>query len=126
MKHLPPQKLPASKKTLDWQKESINAIIDMSATTPSSHGKYSELQSYYGYYNGEIDPEEYTYVLSPYGKSRHNFPAQLRNYNIIKPTIDVLLGEKAKRPLKWNILLANSDVTSIKEEAEQADRKSVV
>ena len=117
---LPRQKLPKSKKTKKWREQCVEAFIDL-----SNNGNYSgssrkdDLKKLYDYYNGVIDEVDYKYVLKPYGKSRKNFPSQMRNYPIIKPIIDLLLGEKSKRPLNFTVTVENSDSISIKEEAKK-------
>ena len=66
-----------------------------------------------------IDDQDYKYVLKPYGKTRENFPSKLRNYPIIKPIVDLLLGEKSKRPLNYSVVVKNADSVSLKEEAKK-------
>jgi len=96
----------------------VEAYIDLSKFGVSERRSY--LKSLYDYYNGVIDEQDYRYVLKPYGKTRNNFPSKLRNYPIIKPIIDLLLGEKAKRPLNYTVTVTNSDSTSIKEQEKHA------
>jgi hypothetical protein len=43
----------------------------------------------------------------------------MRNYPIIKPIIDLLLGEKSKRPLNYTVTVQNSDAITIKEQQKQ-------
>ena len=43
----------------------------------------------------------------------------MRNYPIIKPIIDLLLGEKSKRPLNFSVVVKNADSISLKEEAKK-------
>jgi hypothetical protein len=43
----------------------------------------------------------------------------MRNYPIIKPIIDLLLGEKSKRPLNYTVTVQNGDAVSQKEKAKQ-------
>lgn len=112
--HIPKQRIPLSQKTEKWQKECVDAFINLSKFGISERRSY--LKSLYDYYNGVIDEEDYNYVLKPYGKTRKNFPSKLRNYPIIKPVIDLLLGEKSKRPLEFTVTVQNSDSISIKEE----------
>ena len=117
---IPRQKLSMSKKTKEWREACVEAYIDL-----SNNGNYSgssrkdDLKRLYDYYNGVIDEADYRYVLKPYGKSRKNFPSQMRNYPIIKPIIDLLLGEKAKRPLNFTVTVQNADSVSMKEEAKK-------
>ena len=84
------------------------------------HNTYgdSDIERFYRYYNGDIDDTDYKHVLKPYGKTRKNFPSQIRNFPIIKPIIDLLLGEKSKRPLNYTVTVQNSDAISQKEVAK--------
>ena len=111
---IPRQRIPLSQKTKKWREECVEAYINLSKFGVSERRSY--LKSLYDYYNGVIDEQDYRYVLKPYGKTRNNFPSKLRNYPIIKPIIDLLLGEKAKRPLNYTVTVKNSDSISIKEE----------
>jgi hypothetical protein len=115
---IPKQRIPKSQKTEKWGKECVDAFINLSKFGLSERRSY--LKSLYDYYNGVIDEEDYNYVLKPYGKTRSNFPSKLRNYNIIKPIIDLLLGEKSKRSLDYTVTVQNSDSVSLKEEALKA------
>jgi len=114
---IPQQRLPLSKKTEKWREECVDAFINLSKFGLSERRNY--LKTLYDYYNGEIDEQDYKYVLKPYGKTRENFPSKLRNYPIIKPIIDLLLGEKSKRPLNYTVTVQNADVVSLKEEAKK-------
>lgn len=113
--HIPKQRIPATQKTEEWRKTCVDAFINLSKFGISERRSY--LKSLYDYYNGVIDEEDYNYVLKPYGKTRKNFPSKLRNYPIIKPIIDLLLGEKSKRPLEYTVTVQNADSVSLKEEA---------
>ncbi len=115
---IPQQRLPLSKKNKKWREECVEAFIDISKFGLSE--RRSRLKSYYDFYNGTIDETDYRHVLKPYGKTRENFPSKLRNYPIIKPIIDLLLGEKAKRPLNYTVTVANSDSVSIKEQEKKS------
>jgi len=114
---IPQQRIPRSQKTRKWAEECVEAYIDMSKFGLSE--RRSRLKALYEYYNGNIDDEDYKYVLKPYGKTRSNFPSKLRNYPIIKPIIDLLLGEKSKRPLNYTVTIANADTVTRKEEAKK-------
>jgi len=115
--HIPKQRIPLSQKDEKWRKDCVDAFINLSKFGISERRAY--LRSLYDYYNGVIDEEDYNYVLKPYGKTRKNFPTKLRNYPIIKPIIDLLLGEKSKRPLEYSVTIQNADAISQKEEQLQ-------
>ena len=112
---IPRQKLSIAKKNKKWGEQCVEAFIDLSNSGSSHSHKKNELKILYDYYNGVIDESDYNYVLKPYGKARKNFPSEMRNYPIIKPIIDLLLGEKSKRPLNYTVTVQNSDTTSMKE-----------
>lgn len=115
--HIPKQRIPLSQKDEKWKKDCVDAFINLSKFGISERRAY--LRSLYDYYNGVIDEDDYNYVLKPYGKTRKNFPTKLRNYPIIKPIIDLLLGEKSKRPLEYSVTVQNADAISQKEEQLQ-------
>ena len=115
---IPRQKLPISKKTKKWGEECVEAFIDLSDSGSGYSARKDNLKILYDYYNGVIDEADYRYVLKPYGKTRKNFPSEMRNYPIIKPIIDLLLGEKSKRPLNYTVTVQNADSISIKENAK--------
>jgi len=115
---IPRQKLSITKKDKKWKESCVEAFIDLSNSGSSYSGKKDDLKILYDYYNGVIDEADYKYVLKPYGKSRKNFPSEMRNYPIIKPIIDLLLGEKSKRPLNYTVTVQNADTISEKENAK--------
>ena len=114
---IPQQRLPLSKKTKDWREKCVEAYINLSHN--GLHDHKSDLSVLYDYYNGIIDEDDYRYVLKPYGKTRKNFPSKMRNYPIIKPIVDLLLGEKSKRPLNYTVTVQNANAVSEKENAKQ-------
>ena len=112
MFQIPKQKISRSRKTKDWAKDCIRAFINRSSFSTST--KHT-LQTYYEAYNGNLREADYNYVTNPYNSeafSKKNFPARLRNYNILKPVVDLLLGEKAKRPLAYQEVVRNADISS--------------
>lgn len=121
---IPQQRLPLSKKTEKWRKECIDAFINISKFGLSE--RRTNLKALYDYYNGEVDETDYRYVIKPYGKSRENFPSKLRNYPIIKPIIDLLLGEKSKRPLNYTVTVKNADSVSLKQQAKTQQIRAAV
>tara|TARA_R110000764_G_scaffold59785_6_gene128823 strand:+ start:2459 stop:4786 length:2328 start_codon:yes stop_codon:yes gene_type:complete len=115
---IPRQKLSINKKNKEWKEGCVEAFIDLSDAGSGYSQRKDELKILYDYYNGIIEEADYKYVLKPYGKSRKNFPSEMRNYPIIKPIIDLLLGEKSKRPLNYTVTVQNADTVSVKENAK--------
>ena len=114
---IPRQKLSLRKKDKKWRESCVEAFIDLSNQGTGYSTNKDNLKRLYDYYNGTIDEDDYKHVLKPYGKSRSNFPSKMRNFPIIKPIIDLLLGEKSKRPLNFSVVVKNADSISLKEEA---------
>ncbi len=114
---IPQQRLPLSRKNRKWREQCVEAFIDISRFGLSERKSF--LKSLYDYYNGVIDETDYKHVLKPYGKRRENFPSKLKNYPIIKPIIDLLAGEKSKRPINFTVTVKNGDAISKKEEEKK-------
>ncbi len=116
--NLPRQKLPIKQKNKKWREECVDGYINLSANTSSFSKRRDDLRRFYDMYNGYIEDSDYSQLLKPYGKTRKNFPSTLRNFPIIKPIIDLLLGEKAKRPLNFSVSVLNGNAVTRKEEAK--------
>lgn len=119
MAQLPDQRRSTAQKTDEWGKDCVNALISYTnfGWLGSNPSWRQDIHTYYDMYNGIIDDADYTHVLKPYGKDRQRFPAKLHNYPIIKPIVDLLLGEKVKRPRHYSVVVANDDVIDKKKEA---------
>jgi len=95
-----------------WGKDNMDFLID---NIGSDYEKL-EMQSLMRVAEGYIDQELYSYVLNPYntdtGKNR-NFPARLRNYDIISPVIYSFLGEKSKKPNNFQVVAVNEDAPNM-------------
>lgn len=119
----PVQKLPMSKKTKEWREACVNYIIGKSGFTSglgnNGSTKYEEMQTYYNLYNSIYDEKDLLYVTNPF-KQKDGFPATAQDYNIIKPKVDLLLGEETKRPFNFRVVRTSDDATSeVQEKAKQ-------
>jgi hypothetical protein len=113
----PVQKLARAKKTDEWGHESIDAIIarEGSGFVGGTDRKGTMLTAY-GLYNSEYDENDLKYVTNPF-KVEDGFPAKMQNFNIIRPKIDLLIGEESKRPFNVKVIQTNYDaVTKVQEE----------
>ena len=104
IKSFPTQKLSMFKKTQAWKEACIDYIIGsgsvgMGAQTRNRQG---EMQELYDLYNGIYDEKNLKHVTNPF-KQADQFPATAQDYNIIKPKVDVLLGEETKRPFNFKV-----------------------
>jgi len=126
---LPRQRIPRSEKDEDWRQSTIDAIIDLCRFEPPfrREDERDTMRKAYLYYNGSIVDEDYTHVTEPYGNKRENFPAKMRNYPIIKPIVDLLIGEKSRRPADWTVKVNNDDVVNRKnKEKTKALQQSIL
>ena len=96
----PRQKLPLSKKGKKWQEDCVNYIIGEGNVTSggNSTSYYGELQTYYNLYNSIFDEKDFKSITNPF-KVEDGFPATPHDFNIIRPKVDLLIGEETKRPL---------------------------
>ncbi|NCC41281.1 MAG: hypothetical protein EOM21_17985 [Gammaproteobacteria bacterium] len=106
--------------TKSWGEQCIDAVIENS----TFHGGKSKKQiaALYEMYNGVIKNELYEHLTNPYNSSNpkyKKYPAKIRSYNIIKPVIDLLIGEKSKQPFHYSVICTNSDVQIKAEDAKQ-------
>lgn len=113
--NIPIQSLPFIEKDQEWRESSVEAYISQSNFNITSNRNRGHLLKLYDYYNGTVHNEDYHHVLQPYGQARDNFPVKIRNFNILKPSIDLLIGEKAKRPFNWSVIISSDDVLTIRE-----------
>jgi len=115
---IPKQKTTKNEKTQEWAERCVQGYIGLSRFN-KSYLSDRYLEDLYMYYAGEIEDSEYSHVTSPFGKKRENFPAKIHNYNIIKPTVDRLLGEKSKRGLSYTVVNTNEDAVNAKKIAKR-------
>ena len=109
----PIQKLQMSKKNEEWQQASIDYIIGMGEVVSGgmTRSRFEELQVYYNLYNSIFDEKDLKAVTNPF-KVDDGFPATPQDYNIIRPKIDLLVGEETKRPFNFRVVRTSPDATS--------------
>lgn len=110
----PLQRLPMSKKTKDWKESCVDYIIGHSqggSRNGNTRTRKEEMQTYYDLYNSIYNEKDLKYVTNPF-KQQDGFPAMAQDYNIIKPKIDLLLGEETKRPFNFRVVRTSDIATS--------------
>lgn len=109
----PPQKLPMKDKDAVWGKACIDAIIGrFGAGTYGGYTRKERMGISYGLYDSEFDKNDFKYITDPYSVG-DVFPANMQNYNIIRPKVDLLIGEESKRPFSFRILQTNEDAVGM-------------
>ena len=113
----PPQKVSLKKKqTEKWQRDSLDAVIGR------ENGGYwgrltrkEKMGMNYELYNSNFNESDLKFLTDPY-KVDDSFPIALQEINIIRPKIDLLVGEESKRPLNYVVIETNDEL-----DAEQYD-----
>ena len=118
----PLQRLPMSKKTQDWKEACVDYIAGHSQGSSrdgNNRSRKEEMQTYYDLYNSIYKEKDLKYATNPF-KQQDGFPAMAQDYNIIKPKIDLLLGEETKRPFNFRVVHTSDIATSeIQDKAKQ-------
>ena len=111
-----------SKKTQDWKEACVDYIAGHSQGSSrdgNNRSRKEEMQTYYDLYNSIYSEKDLKYVTNPF-KQQDGFPAMAQDYNIIKPKIDLLLGEETKRPFNFRVVHTSDIATSeIQDKAKQ-------
>lgn len=116
----PQQKLPLSKKTEQWQHDCVNYIIGEGNVVSGGMDKtrFGEIQTYYNLYNSIFDEKDFKRVTNPF-KVEDGFPATPQDFNIIRPKIDLLIGEETKRPMNFRVVRTSQEAASELQEKEK-------
>jgi hypothetical protein len=109
----PKQNIPEREKNKEWHLKCVNAIVSYN----KDHRKYTDEKKKdhdnYLLYAGHFDPKSFTYVTDAYGLTS---PARLVNYPMIKPKIDLLVGELISQPLQFTVNVINRSAIRRKNE----------
>lgn len=126
-KGLPNQKIPFKQKNEAWQKETIDYYIERTGVggEDNLHTRYERMDIAYGLYDSEFDKNDFKYVTDPYDVG-DTFPANIQNYNEIRPKIDLLVGEESKRGDDFKVIQTNYDVVSTVQEEYKARLMQVI
>ena len=91
-------------------------VFNQGETSPDS-----EIVEKYQWYNNHIPEKYFHYVQNPLNTTKEdhkNFPAKIRPYTIIRPSIDRLCGEYRSRPFSYNVNVNNPDAINKMQEKE--------
>ncbi len=116
----PRQKLALSKKNEKWQHDCVDYIIGEGNVVSGGNSTqyYGELQTYYNLYNSIFDEKDFKSITNPF-KVEDGFPATPHDFNIIRPKVDLLIGEETKRPLNFRVIRTSQEATSEIQEKEK-------
>lgn len=113
----PSQKRSTAEKTEQFYKDCIDAAIAMLDYEDDSglRASMKEKRINNDLANNKLDPADVESVVNPWRVKGYDFPLEMRNYPLLKPKIDLLVGEEAKRRFDWRVVVRNSEAVSEKE-----------
>lgn len=117
----PQQKLPLTKKDEKWQHDCVDYIIGEGNVTSGGGRRdtqHGEMQTYYNLYNSIFDEKDFKRITNPF-KVDDGFPATPQDFNIIRPKIDLLIGEETKRPLNFRVVRTSQEAVSELQDKEK-------
>lgn len=110
-KSFPQQKLPMSKKDKTWRQNCVDYIIGEGNIVSSGNSSSEEIQIYYNLYNSIFDEKDFKRITNPF-KVDDGFPATPQDFNIIRPKVDLLIGEETKRPMNFRVVRTSQEAVS--------------
>jgi hypothetical protein len=103
----PLQRIAYSQKTEEWFKQNADYYIARSNFNfGDGAGQRRDLGVFYDVYNNKFPLEWFKHVTDPLSAAKaenKSFPAKIRPVTILRPNIDLLLGEYAHRPFVYNV-----------------------
>lgn len=115
----PRHKIATNKKTVEgYFKPTMNYYADR-ANFGSPY--YSEMTQLFKAACGDFDMSGLKYVANPTNTQNEQYmrsPARLRNYDIIRPVLDLFMGESGRRPDDVQVVATNSDVVNSQKAAK--------
>jgi len=127
--YFPQQKLTDAAKNRNkqqWAKNVIDSLDTYRFTSINGTDDRIRKKLNYDLFNGQLSPEDFDYVLKPYGQDMGDMPAELRNYDITSPKLRVLFGEEIKRPFNFRVTTVNPEAVSVREKEKMRLLKKYV
>ena len=108
----------------DWLMQNVDYYIQKSEKgyTGTNVNYGVQIQKIINAIGGEINTEDYDYILNPYKSpdvQGRKYPAKLRNYDIITPVKNSLLGERVGMNTEFTVICTNSDVVNVFKEYQK-------
>lgn len=117
---MPPQRIPDSQKDDEWIMACTDATVNMGQLNSSYKNRETRYkkQVNYNLSVGKFDEKDMLYVTDSFGLGQKygGNPASMRDYNILKPIMEVLKGEELKRPFGFTVMAVNGNAISVKSE----------
>ena len=109
----PKQRLTEKEKDKDWRESNLR-FWNYRANLQISQNQ--DLKLLYRIAAGLHEEVDYSYVTNPLNSKYNDYPAKLRNFDIISPVFMQLLGEFIGRPCDPIVVAKNSDIEAVKQQ----------
>tara|TARA_R110000787_G_scaffold72345_2_gene161368 strand:+ start:8274 stop:10670 length:2397 start_codon:yes stop_codon:yes gene_type:complete len=106
----PMQRVSASKKTKEWQKQNVDYWCSLSSEYFTK--EWSRMKENYLLHNNVIDQERFAAICDPLGLDDRLEIEYVQPFNKLPNKINVLVGEELKRPLLYSVIQNNDEVTN--------------
>jgi hypothetical protein len=115
----PIQKLVLREKDDEWRKANVNHIISRRNSNYIDRTNRKDLiQCNYDLLDSIYNEKDLLLVTNPY-KVDDGFPATPQNFNIIRPKIDLLIGEESKKPFNFMVTHTSDVAASMLQEKKK-------
>jgi len=123
----PVQKRPLREKTKVWRETSVDGIIGrMGLGRVGAISRRDTMAINYDLYNSKFNKDDLKYIVDPF-EVGDTFPASPQEFNIIRPKIDLLIGEETKRPFNYMLIQTNEEaVTALQEKKKEMLTKYIM
>lgn len=108
--YFPSQKISTKEKNKEWFEQCVKSAEKLVLLqTNAELVLQKKMQVWYDLYRDVIDEDEIMEVLNPMQFDPESFPANIKNYPLCAPKIDLLIGEEIKRRFDWSVVSRNED-----------------
>ena len=118
---LPQQKKSHRAKSQTWKEETLNAIDNGLSYYSSSSVRASVREKYIdsNLFDGTLDMADMLTTVSSAGVLDAYVPKKIQHRPIMRPKIELLLGESTKEPFSWSVMVTDSASISAKKEVKK-------
>jgi|LSPY01.1.fsa_nt_gi hypothetical protein len=113
-RQMPPQKISLKRKTKEWREKNVDYVIRMSATANpwcNNPHRISNYQDNVDAYEGVFDEDDLKYITNPFNVE-DGLPARLKDYNLVRPLVDSMIGEEVNRPVKFSVTRTSEEANN--------------
>lgn len=114
----PAQKISESKKTDKWFEQCAEAGIKLADRIKNTNDHYRNKLSNYKLVNNIIDQKEMENALNPFKIKAKDLPVEYKNYPLITPLLNLLVGEESNMNYNYMVSAINHDAVTEKMEMQ--------